>query len=177
MKKVSCVMTLVLTLAALALEAMPARAAGPFELVTGKAFDAGLPKDFYLEGNAIPTEKRNAAMLKTASGARLLVGLLDTSGYSSQVQQKYMGMLITETRVSVCGHPVGIGSYGLGLKHPTGESAAPGQFFVYDQAGKRVAECSAAHDSKLQNPRPLQAVTDAAGAKVYFGRYEIEIKP
>ena len=36
-----------------------------FEVVAGKAFDSAVPKDFYLEGNAIPTEKRNAVLVKT----------------------------------------------------------------------------------------------------------------
>src|SRR3972149_4344526 len=44
---------------------LPARAAGGFELVTGKGFDTALPRDSYHEGNAIPVQKRNAAVLKT----------------------------------------------------------------------------------------------------------------
>src|ERR1039457_5026395 len=39
-----------------------------FEVVTGKAFESAVPKDFYLEGNAIPTEKRNAILVKTPGG-------------------------------------------------------------------------------------------------------------
>ena len=41
---------------------MPAQ--GGFELVTGKPFDSAFVKDFYLEGNSIPTEKRNAALVR-----------------------------------------------------------------------------------------------------------------
>src|SRR5690242_5046039 len=65
-----------------------------FEIVTGKAFDSAMPKDFYLEGNAIPTEKRNATMVKTPAGARAIVALIDTTGYAASVQAKYVGMLI-----------------------------------------------------------------------------------
>src|SRR5579863_6233644 len=83
-----------------------ANAQGSFETVTGKAFDAAVPKDIYLEGNAIPTEKRNAALIKSPKGARILFARIDTAGYSSQIKQKYIGMIISEGRVSVCGSAV-----------------------------------------------------------------------
>ena len=81
--------------AVLAVWPSAARAQGGFELVSGKAFDSAVPKDFYLEGNAIPTQKRNAALLKTPAGGRVVFALIDTTGYSSQIQQKYEGMIIS----------------------------------------------------------------------------------
>jgi len=80
-------------------------AQGAFEQVSGKAFESAIPNDFYVEGNRIPVQKRNAALLKTPGGARLVLGLVDTTGYSSQIQQKYVGMVITEGKVSVCDVP------------------------------------------------------------------------
>jgi hypothetical protein len=152
-------------------------AAGSWKVVTGKAFDSALPKDFYLETNAIPTEKRNAALLETSGGAQIILALLDTSGYTSQVQEKYLGMLITETPLSVCGHTIGVGSYGFGLKHPMGESSAPGEFMLYNQAGHRVASCSASKDMKLAHPTPLAVKAAGDGAEVYLGRYLVKLKP
>ncbi len=153
------------------------RAQGSFELVTGKAFDQGLPKDFYLEGNAIPTEKRNARLLKTPTGARVLLALLDTTGYSSQVQEKYLGMVIAEGPVSICGQPVRVGSYGFGLKKPLGESNEAAEFFLYNQAGEKVAECSAKKETQLARPKPLEVSTQGAQARLYLGRYALEIEP
>jgi hypothetical protein len=153
-----------------------ARAQEGFEKVTGKEFDSAMPKDFYLEGNAIPTEKRNTTMLKTASGARVLWGLIDTSGYSSQIQQKYIGMLITESKLAVCGKSIGIGSYGFGLEKPAGESDENGKFFLYDQAGGKVAECVAQRDAKIVQPKPLQVIIGKSEAKLYLGRYFVGIK-
>ncbi|MGO8733269.1 MAG: hypothetical protein ACLQVM_10795, partial [Terriglobia bacterium] len=95
-----------------------ARAQGGFESVTGDAFVKAVPGDFYLEGSRIPVEKRNSALLKNAKGSRVVVGLLDTTGYSSQIKAKYAGFLITETHVSVCGTALGVGSYGFGLERP-----------------------------------------------------------
>jgi hypothetical protein len=93
----------------------PACAQGAFTQLSGKAFESAIPNDFYLEGNRIPVEKRNAVLLKAPAGARLVLGLIDTTGYSSQIKQKYAGMVITEGTVSVCSVPLSVGRYGFGL--------------------------------------------------------------
>ena len=114
-----------------------ARAQGGFEQVSGDAFNHAVPTDFYLEGEHPPVEKRNAALLKTNKGARVVVGLIDTTGYSSQFQQKYIGMLISEARISVCGNSIGVGSYGLGLDRPAAPSSADAKFMLYNRPAKR----------------------------------------
>ncbi len=149
-----------------------------FSVVTGKTFDGALPGQFYLEGNAIPTEKRNAALLTTPSGHRFLTALLDTSGYSSQVQSKYMGMMINEGPLTICGKSLGVGSFGFGMKRPAESSDADATFFLYDQAGKEVSQCSVKKDSELKRPVPLQiALKGEKTALLYLGRYTVEIKP
>jgi hypothetical protein len=148
-----------------------------FHQVTGQEFDYALPKDFYLEGKAFPTERRNAAMLRIPDGKRLLFALLDTSGYSSQSRQKYMGMIITETRISLCGNSIKIGSYGFGL---TGESAPVSEesgFAVYDQAGDKVANCLAKKDLGLKQPKPLHIIESGReSVRLYLGRYWLELR-
>ncbi len=154
-----------------------ARAQSGFEPVSAEAFTRAVPNDFYLEGNRIPVEKRNAAVLKNAKGARLVVALIDTTGYSSQIQQKYIGMLITETPLSVCGIAVGVGSYGFGLERPAATSSADAPFKVYNQAGEKLGECAAKKDESLKQAKPLTTITSQGGpAKVYLGRYVIEIR-
>ena len=146
-----------------------------FELVTGKVFEGAVPKDFYLEGNAIPAEKRNSALLKTPAGARVVVGLLDTTGYSSQIRKKYIGMLITEAELSINGQKLGVGSYGFGLDQPAAGSGES-KLMVYNQAGAQVAECTAKKDTELKQPRPLQVVPGKDSARLYLGRYWVEIR-
>jgi hypothetical protein len=146
-------------------------AQGGFEQMSGKAFEAAIPTNFYLEGNSIPVEKRNAALLKTPAGARLVFALIDTTGYSSQIQQKYIGMLITEGKVSVCTVSLGVGSYGFGLDRPAGK------FYVYNQAGEKVGDCGAKKDTAVKLPKPLSIVlSKEAGARLYLGRYFLELK-
>src|SRR5579859_5446123 len=155
-----------------------ASAQGSFETVTGKAFDKAMPKDFYLEGNAIPTQARNAALVKTPNGARVLFALIDTAGYSSQIKQKYIGMLITEGRISVCGKAIDVGSYGFGLDRPPATSKDDAKFHLYNQAGTEVASCNAPYDATIKIPKPLQvSVSKDGSAFLMLGRYRLEIKP
>ena len=104
MKKTLMLICFIAVACSLATWPTPARAQGGYDAITGDAFNHAIPADFYLEGNHIPVEKRNAVFLKNAAGARVVFGLLDTTGYSSQIQQKYVGMLITETKIAVCGN-------------------------------------------------------------------------
>jgi hypothetical protein len=146
---------------------------GGLEVVTGKAFDSAMPKDFYLEGNAIPTEKRNAVLVKNSKGSRVLFALIDTTGYSSQVRSKYIGMIISEVNISICGNSLAVGSYGFGLDKSASPSAPKAVFHVYNQAGEKVAECDAERDGEIKQPRPLQLVLgkDGQAARLYLGRF------
>lgn len=178
MKRATIITTLLFILGAVVASPNSARAQGSFESVMGKAFDSAMPKDFYLEGNAIPTEKRNAAMLKTPGGARVLLALIDTTGYSSQIKQKYIGMVITEGKISVCGTSVEVGSYGFGLDKPAATSKDDAKFHLYNQAGSEVASCAAPLDSALKVAKPLQVnVTKGGPAALDLGRYKVEINP
>ena len=148
-----------------------------FEQLTGKAFESAVPNDFYLEGNRIPVEKRNAALLKTPAGARVVLALIDTTGYSSQIQQKYIGMVITEGKVSVCSVSLDVGSYGFGLEKPAAPSGEEGKFILYNQAGEKVGECGTKKDRGVKQPKPLNIVlSKQVGARLYLGRYFVELK-
>ncbi len=177
MRKIQFVFAAALAAALLATRSGGLAGQGSFQIVTGKAFDSALPHDFYLEGNAIPTEKRNAVLLTSPRGSRVVLSLLDTSGYSSQIQQKYVGMLITEGPLTMCGKMVAVGSYGFGLQKPGPDSNADARFFLYDQAGKRVAECASKKDTTMSVPTPLQATTTGpGGTRLYLGRYWLGLR-
>jgi hypothetical protein len=141
------------------------------EKLEGKAFDAAVVKDFYLEGNAIPVQKRNTVILKGADGKRMVFGLLDTSGYSTEVQQKYAGLMIVERKVTVGGAAVPAGAYGFGLHKPT-PPEGPGHLMIYDVGGAKVAEAPAQYDKALAQPVPLQFTS----GRLYVGRHWVEVK-
>ena len=143
-----------------------------FEAVKGKAFDNAIPSDFYLEGNRIPIQKRNSVLVTTPAGARVIFGLLDTSGYSSHIQQKYEGMIISEGKFTVCGLKVGVGSFGFGHTKPMGDSAENMKLTLYNQAGTKLGECSGKKDASVEKPSPLQVMN----SKLYLGRFSFALK-
>jgi hypothetical protein len=151
-------------------------AQGGFEVVTGKPFESAFVTDFYLEGNSIPTERPNAALVKTPAGARVEFAQLDTTGYSSRIQQKYSGMVISEGDVLIGGVKLGVGSYGFGTRMPPPHGSGDGELFLYDQAGNKIGECTAKKDSSLKAPRPLQVVVNGGGARLYLGVYWVELQ-
>lgn len=159
--------------AVLALASAPA--AAQVEKLEGKAFDGAYVRDFYLEGNAIPTQKRNTVVLKGADGKRLVFSLLDTTGYSTEIQQKYIGMLILERPVTLGTAKVAAGAYGFGLKKPQ-PPEGPGTLFVYDVGGAKVAETAASHDAEIARPVPLQVLTKEGKSRLYVGRHSVEIQ-
>jgi hypothetical protein len=162
----------------LALAASLDFAQGTFEIVRGRKLKDAIPHDFYLEGSALPVETRNALLIKTPSGTRVLMALVVTSGWASQLPSKYSGMLISEGMVSLCGHPLMAGSYGFGLHRPAMHSLKGAEFVLYNQAGQKIWDCVTRKDLRLPEPRPLQAVLDSRHlARVYLGRYGLELRP
>ena len=169
MKKVLWSAALALGVAAmLATASAPAQAQQKLE---GKAFDSAVVKDFYLEGNAIPVQKRNTVVLKGADGKRMVFGLIDTTGYSAEIQAKYIGMIIVEAKTTVGGTALAPGAYGFGLKKPS-PPEGPGQMLVYDVGGTKVAEVPAPYDKALAQPVPLQF----ANGKLCIGRHCVDVK-
>ena len=86
--------------AVLAVVLVPAPAHAQVKL-EGKAFDSAYVKDFYLEGNAIPTQKRNTVILKAADGTRLVFGLLDGQQWllfaAAHTEKRYSASTIAPT--------------------------------------------------------------------------------
>ncbi len=161
---------------ALVLAAQSSVAGEAMKAVTGKPFEAAMVDHFYLEGNAIPTQKRNAALLEKDGGGRLLVGLLDTSGYGTEIQQKYLAFMITEAKVNVGGAELAVGAYGFGLMKPEAEGGA-GKVVFYDVAGHKVAEGTAPHDAMMAQPAPLKVVTaEGQPTRIYLGKHYVDVQ-
>src|SRR5712691_7515331 len=62
-----------------------------------------VPKDYFFRGQSAPVQLRNSAGIQLQDGKMVLAGLVDTSGYSSDLQQKYQGMFITEVKLDIEG--------------------------------------------------------------------------
>ncbi|HTS36580.1 MAG TPA: hypothetical protein VMH04_12975 [Candidatus Solibacter sp.] len=129
-----------------------------------------VPAEFFFRGQKAPTQLRNAVGLQLADGKMALAALVDASGYSTAIQQKYQGMLITESKLNIGGSTLAPGQYGFGF-------TADGKFVIMDVANSDVLSAASQTDSALQHAVPLKLVEDGDGYKLYAGKKWIALKP
>ena len=84
----------------------PAATAKPTATIILPRTEAGtiLPPSVFFRGQSAPIQARNSAGLRTPGGALVLMTLVDTSGYSSAIQQTYQAYLITEVPLPLTVH-------------------------------------------------------------------------
>jgi hypothetical protein len=122
-----------------------------------------LPASVYFKGQSATTQLRNSGGVKFADGSFMLATLVDTSGYSSDVQQKYQAYFITEVQIKIEGHVLPAGIYGVGF--------VPGDRFVVLDVGAHDLFFVGSHkDAEMKRPMPLKVVADGGGFRLYAGR-------
>jgi hypothetical protein len=122
-----------------------------------------VPAEYFFRGQRAPVQVRNSVGFQLADGRMMLAALVDASGYSTAIQQKFQGMLITETKLNIGGSELKPGEYGFGF-------SADGKFVVMDVANNDVLSASSQTDPALQRAVPLKLVEDGAGYKLYAGK-------
>ncbi|MFL6332064.1 MAG: hypothetical protein ACJ754_01835 [Pyrinomonadaceae bacterium] len=132
-------------------------------ILEGAELERVVPQGFYFEGQSAATQMRNAAVAQFGPKRFVMAGLVDTSGYSSDVQAKYQGFIITDSPITVGGARLPTGAYGFGF-------SADGRLNVMDVGGRRVLSVRARNDERLQRPRPLMMTDARNGARLYAGR-------
>jgi len=138
-------------------------------VLTSDELKKAVPAEYFFRGQKAPVQLRNAVGFQLADGKMILAALVDASGYSTAIQQKYQGMLITETRLKVGGSSLPPGQYGFGF-------AADNKFVVMDVANSDVLSASYQTDQALQHAVPLKLMEDGTGYKLYAGKKWIAIK-
>jgi hypothetical protein len=128
------------------------------------------PATFFFDGQSAQVQLRNTVGFRTPGGKTVLVGLMDVSGYATDVQQKFQGFFITETKLDIGGSQLSPGEYGFGF-------TKDGKFFILDVAANDVLSTSSANDDKVAHPVPLKIVEDGAAYKLYAGRKWVALKP
>src|SRR5580658_3779327 len=122
-----------------------------------------LPEKVYYKGQSATTQIRNSGGVKFADGYYVLSTLVDTSGYSSDVQAKYQAYFITEVPIKVGGQNLPAGIYGVGF-------VADNKFIVTDVGAHEVVTINTNTDAGLKRPTPLQVMADPAGGfRLYAG--------
>ena len=125
-----------------------------------------LPATVFFQGKTASIQGRNSGGIRFADKSLVLVALVDSSGYSSQVQEKYQAYLITESAIDIDGHRLAPGAYGCGF-------LSNSAFIVMDIGGHELFTAHTAHDENLHRPTPLQIMAtpnESGRYRLYEGR-------
>ena len=131
-----------------------------------------LPGSVFFRGQSATTQLRNSGGVRFADGLVMLAALVDNSGYSSGIQEKYQAYLLTEVDLDFDGHRLPAGAYGVGIVR----AGADLKFGVMNLAAQDVFQTAAANDAKLHRPTPLQVLAGSIAGKyrLYLGRNYVE---
>lgn len=121
-----------------------------------------LPDTVFFRGQSAAIQRRNSAGLHFSDDMYMLAALVDTSGYSTGVQQKYQAYFITEVPLDFSGKTLKPGAYGVGI--------IKDHFLVMDIGAHDLFTVPATHDADLKRPTPLQLNPDGNSYRLYFGR-------
>ncbi len=123
-----------------------------------------LPASVFFRGQSATTQLRNSGGVKFADGFYVLATLVDTSGYSTDLQSKYQAYFITEVPLTIGGQPLPAGVYGIGF-------IADSKLAVLDIGAHEVLSIASGEDAAIKRPTPLQIVADPTGGfRLYCGR-------
>lgn len=127
-----------------------------------------LPTSVYFKGQSAPTQGRNSGGVHFADDTYMFVALVDSSGYSTGVQEKYQAYLITDVPILFDGHILPSGAYGFGFR--SGDI-----FVVMDLGGNDILTAHTQHDAVMHRPTPLQVLAgEAPGSfRIYEGRSSV----
>lgn len=122
-----------------------------------------VPTSFYFAGQSAPTQMRNSAVARLGKDRHVIVGMVDTSGYSTEISDKYEGFLITDSPVVIGGKELATGAYGFGF-------STAGKIRIFDLSGKEIMWAETRNDAELKRPRPLMMSAGSDGVRFYKGK-------
>jgi hypothetical protein len=136
-------------------------------ILSGPQLARVTPTSFYYVGQSAPTQMRNTAAVRFGTKRFVVAGMVDTSGYSTEIQATYQGFFITDSPISINGSELGTGAYGFGF--------SADKMNIFDVGGNSLLSVNATKDSDLKRPRPLMMMKAADGVRLYSGRSYVVI--
>jgi hypothetical protein len=121
-----------------------------------------VPASYFYRGQSASVQMRNSAGIRTSDQKYILAGLVDTSGYASDVAQKYQGFFITEVKLKIEGSELSPGEYGFGF--------VKDNFVITDVGGNDLLSGSSKVDNDLKRPVPLKITQDGNAYRLYAGK-------
>jgi len=174
------VRTLLCLLAPMLLAAVAVSFAGPQKaadaapakegiLTAADVGDKLLPERVFFRGQLAPVQARNTGGVRYADGFLVFAGLVDSSGYSTGIREKYQAYLINEVAIEIGGQTLKPGAYGIGFLDGN-------KFVVMDIAANDVFQAASVKDAEMKRPVPLQftAASGVGNYRLYHGRDYVE---
>jgi len=121
----------------------------------------------FFRGQVAPVQMRNTGGVHLSDDAYVLAGLVDSSGYSTAIRQKYQAYFITEVTLEVGGQKLPPGAYGVGFV--TGD-----KFIVMDLGAHDLFQVDVSKDAEMKRPVPMQIVGSGGKYRLYSGRNYVE---
>ena len=134
------------------------------QMITGHDVDGRLPDDLDIAALADP-----GATTCVFMGKATFAALVDASGYSTAIQEKYQGLLITESKLNIGGSDLAPGAYGFGF--------AADKFTVMNVANEDTLSVPYQTDASLKRAVPLKLAEDGGAYKLYAGKKWVALKP
>lgn len=129
-----------------------------------------VPTNYFFQDQVATVQIRNAGAIRTTDGQLVVAALVDNSGYSADVAQKYQGLLITTKKISIEGESIPAGQYGMGF-------TKDGKFHVMDVGTNDVITPAAYHqDDQVKRAVPLKIVANGSDFRLYTGKKYVTIK-
>jgi hypothetical protein len=130
-----------------------------------------LPDKVFFRGQSAPVQARNAGGVHFADDFYLLAMLVDNSGYSTGIREKYQAYLITEVPLEIGGQTLKPGAYGCGFLENN-------KFGVMDLGANDLFQVTSTRDADIKHPVPLQimATSEARKYRFYHGRDYVEFQ-
>lgn len=126
------------------------------------------PETVFFRGQSAPTQMRNTGGVHFADDLYVLAGLVDNSGYSTGLRQKYQAYLLTEVTLKFGDQTLKPGAYGVGF-------IEGGKFIVMDLAANDLFQTASQKDAELKRPVPLQVIAGDGGKyRLHAGREYVE---
>lgn len=138
------------------------------EILTDDTLKKVVPVSFYFAGQSAETQARNTAAARIGENRFVIVGLVDTSGYSTEISGKYEGFFITDSPIRLGGKILNTGAYGFGFTKTN-------TLNIFDLSSKQILSVKTISDSKLKRPRPLMMTGDDKGIRLYKGKDYVSI--
>lgn len=132
--------------------------------ITNKIF----PDQVFFRGQVAPTQMRNTGGIRFSDDFYVLAGLVDNSGYSSDIREKYQGYFITEVTLEIGGQKLAPGAYGVGF-------IAGNKFVVMDLGAHDMFQAASTKDAEIKRPTPLQMLSSGGKYRLYVGRDFVEV--